>query len=120
MMIKIGHSKSQTIQEQLAAAVELNSAEWIRRYRLLPWVRLHDELDVTWCFAGDTWPSNTVACARFTPNTAQKRVREILAHHWAHKVACNWILGPVSQPPTLGKHLRDNGFSCRIHCSGMA
>ena len=106
--------------EQVAAAVELNSAEWVRRLASVPWVQLHDEPDVLWCFAGDTWPMNSVACARFRPTTARPRIREILAHHWEHKVACNWIVGPMSEPGDLGRHLRDNGFSCRVHCAGMA
>jgi len=111
---------NQTIEQQLAAAVELNSAEWIRRLGMLPWVELHDEGDVLWSFAGDTWPSNSVAHARFKPTTAHRRVGEILAQHWEHKVACNWVVGPVSQPADLGRHLKDHGFTCRIHCAGMA
>ena len=100
--------------------MELNAAEWVRRLGALPWVELHDEPDVLWCFAGDTWPSNGVAHARFKPTTARNRIREILAYHWQHKVACNWTVGTASQPADLSKHLRDNGFSCRIHCAGMA
>ena len=35
-------------------------------------------------------------------------------------MACNWVVGPVSQPSDLGKHLRARGFRCMIHCAGMA
>src|SRR5262249_47575393 len=104
----------------LAAAVELNSAAFIRLQGLLPWVELHDERDVLWVFAGDTWPRNSVAWARFTPATAQNRVREILEKHLAAKVACNWIVGPISMPKDLHKHLSGLGFHCMIHCAGMA
>jgi len=106
--------------EKLAAAVELNSAERLRLEGCLPWVEFHDDGDVIRVFAGDTWPSNTVALARFTTDTAEHRVAEILAPHLQKKVACNWIVGPVSQPADLGKHLRAYGFKCMIHCAGMA
>ena len=106
--------------DKLAAAVELNSAEWLRLEGQLPWVNFHEESDVIWMFAGDSWPRNTVAFARFTSASADRRIRQILSHHLARKVACNWIVGPVSQPRELGKHLRAHGFSCRIQCAGMA
>ena len=104
----------------LGAAVELNSAEWLRLEGKLHWVEFHDEADVIWMFAGDTWPRSTVAHARFTPATADRRIGEILERHLARKVACNWIVGPASQPADLGKHLRTHGFRCMIHCAGMA
>jgi GNAT superfamily N-acetyltransferase len=105
--------------EKLAAAVELNSAERLRLEGRLPWVQFHDDGDAIRVFAGDTWPSNRVALARFRPATASRRVGEILERHLQAKVACNWIVGPVSQPPDLGKHLRAHGFKCMIHCAGM-
>ena len=106
--------------EKLAAAVELNSAERLRLEGGLPWVEFHDDGDAIRVFAGDTWPSNRVALARFTPATASRRVGEILERHLQAKAACNWIVGRVSQPPDLGKHLRAYGFKCMIHCAGMA
>src|SRR4051794_40171311 len=118
--VKTFKSKSLASDGQVAAAVELNTAEWLRRLVCLPWVQVHEEPDVLWCFAGDTWPANSVTHARFQPTTARHRIRKILAHHWEHKVACNWIVGPASQPAGLSKDLRDNGFSCRIHTAGMA
>jgi GNAT superfamily N-acetyltransferase len=105
--------------EKLAAAVELNAAEWIRLLGRLPWVELHDDGDVLWSFAGDTWPRNSVALARFTGATAPARIGEILAFHLQHKVACNWVVGSVTQPADLGRHLREHGFKCVIHCAGM-
>ncbi len=106
--------------EKLAAAVELNSAERLRLEGRLPWVEFHDDGDAIRVFAGDTWPPNHVALARFTSATAHARVGEILARHLQDRVACNWIVGPVSQPTDLGNHLRAHGFKCVIHCAGMA
>jgi GNAT superfamily N-acetyltransferase len=104
----------------LPAALELNYTEWLRLEGKLPWVQFHDDGDALRLFAGDTWPRNSVALARFTPETASRRVGEILAPHLRKKLACNWVVGPVSQPSDLGKHLRAHGFRCMIHCAGMA
>jgi len=107
-------------EQNLAAAVELNCAEWLRLQGRFPWVEFHDDGDVLRLFAGDTWPRNSVALARFTPASAHRRVHEILAPHLAKRAACNWIVGPGSLPPELGHHLRAHGFRCMIHCAGMA
>src|ERR1051325_2078060 len=108
------------IDEHLAAAVELNYAEWLRLEGTLPWVQFHDDEDAQWLFAGDAWPRNSVALARFTPETAHRRVGEILAPRLRSKVACNWVVGPLSQPSYLAKHLRVHGFRCMIRSLGMA
>ena len=60
--------------EKLAAAVELNSAEFLRLEGRLPWVEFHDDEDARWIFAGDTWPRNSVALARFTTETVRENV----------------------------------------------
>jgi GNAT superfamily N-acetyltransferase len=106
--------------ENLALAVENNHVEWVRIQGRLPWVQLHDEGDALWLFAGDTWPRNTVVRSRFTPDSVHRRVGEILAEHLQKKVACNWVIGPASRPSSLPQSLRFHGFSCRIHCAGMA
>jgi GNAT superfamily N-acetyltransferase len=113
-------AKGDSVEVQLAAAVELNTAEWLRLKGGLPWVELHDEPDILWIFAGDTYPQNSAALARFTAATAHRRIGEILARHLERRVSCNWIVGPISQPTELPRHLRNHGFSCRIHCAGMA
>lgn len=120
LLKKSRHTKATRSADQLAAAVELNSAEWMHLEGRLPWVQLHEEPDVLWVFGGDTWPRNHVALARFTAASAYRRVGEILRPHLAAKVDCNWIVGPVSQPENLGKHLKAHGFSCRLHCAAMA
>jgi GNAT superfamily N-acetyltransferase len=106
--------------KKLAAAVELNEAEWLKLQGCLPWVEFHDDGDVVRLFAGDTWPRNMVGHARFTPATAHQRVGEVLAPHLRNKVACTWVVGPLSSPADLGAHLRAHGFRCMIHCAGMA
>src|SRR5262245_42548989 len=106
---------SDLTEAHLAQAVELNSAELLRQQGRLPWVEFHDERDALWLFAGDTWPRNTVALARFTEESAPKRIQKILAPHLDRKVACNWVVGPASQPKDLGQHLNTQSFHCMIH-----
>jgi GNAT superfamily N-acetyltransferase len=120
MESSLGPMLTNLSDHELAAAVELNSAQWLRLEGQMPWVEFHEDPDVLWMFAGDSWPRNTVALARFTPATADRRIDAILSRHLAHKTACNWIVGPVSQPADLGKRLRTHGFRCMIHCAGMA
>jgi GNAT superfamily N-acetyltransferase len=66
------------------------------------------------------WPRNRVMLARFTPETAARRVGEILAPYLRAKLACNWIVGPVSRPADLETHLRAHGFHCMVRPPGMA
>ena len=106
--------------KDLAAAVELNQAHWLRIEALMPWVHFRDDGDSLRVFAGDTWPRNRVALARFNSASVQQRVSEILAPHLKAKVACTWIVGPLSEPPDLEQHLRAQGFHCMIRCAGMA
>jgi GNAT superfamily N-acetyltransferase len=105
---------------RLAAEVERNNAALLRFHGRCPWVELHEDNDVVWLFSGDSWPRNSVALARFTPKTANRRVGEILAHHLKQKVACNWVIGSCSAPADLPGHLRAHGFTCIVHCAAMA
>jgi len=104
----------------LAAAVELNAAEWVRLQGRLPWVEWHDDGDAQWVFAGNTYPRNSVALARFAPEAARRRINEIVEYHARRGAPCNWVTGSVSGPDSLPQELRASGFKCMIHCSGMA
>jgi GNAT superfamily N-acetyltransferase len=105
----------------LPAVVELNSAEWLRLQGRLPWVQFHEDADALRVFTPEElWPRNSVALARFAADTARGRVSEILSFHLQHKAPCNWIVGPVSRPLDLGKHLRAHGFRCMLHSTAMA
>ena len=105
---------------QLAAAVERNHIERLRWLGQLPWVELRDDGDALLLFAGDSWPQNQVAQARFGPENVQARIGDLLTFHLKQKVACNWVVGPESEPADLARHLRGHGFHCMIHCAGMA
>jgi GNAT superfamily N-acetyltransferase len=107
--------------KKLADAVELNHAQWLRLQGRLAWPEFHDDGDAWRVFVGKGgWPRNRVARARFAPEIAHRRVGEILATYLRAKVACNWIVGPFSQPPDLEKHLRAHGFRCMVRPPGMA
>jgi len=71
--------------ERLAAAVERNAAEWLPLLARLPWVKVHNEADFSWLYAGDAWPQNGVKLARFTAATADRRVGEVLRFTWSVK-----------------------------------
>jgi len=116
-LIPVPHARTHSA---LAAGVEQNAAEWVRLQGCLPWVEWHDDGDAQWVFAGDRWPRNSVALARFDPKVAYPRVGQILAYHLEKRVACNWVIGPATEPPTLHEHLRAHGFRCMMHCAAMA
>ena len=119
-MKKTFDSRTETFDAQLATAVETNCGEWLRLKGRLPWVELHEDEDALWIFAGDTYPGNSVALANFTSANVRRRLGEILDRHLKHKAACNWIVGASSRPTDLSRHLKEHGFSCRIHYAGMA
>jgi GNAT superfamily N-acetyltransferase len=106
--------------DTLARAVEISHAGTVRLTAHLPWVDYREEADVIRSFSGDTWPPNAVAFARFQTETVERRVQEILDVHLKAKVACNWVIGPATEPLDLGQILRAQGFNCMIHCAGMA
>src|SRR5258705_12299872 len=54
--------RSRPSHVNLAAAVELNFAEWLRLQERPPWVEFHDDGDALRLFAGDTWPRNYRPC----------------------------------------------------------
>lgn len=107
---------------ELCAALESNQAQWLRHKAALPWARVHDDEDVLHVFADPSrgWPRNLVAHARFSSESAHRRVGQLLAAHLEQKVSCNWLVGPLTTPSDLGEHLRGHGFRCTAHHVGMA
>jgi len=101
--VKHTSRKPRTCDEQLAAAADLNAAEWLRLQGRLPSVESHDDGETLRVFAGDTYPRNSVAFARFTPANGSRRVGEILQSHLLQRAACNWVVGPVTLYRDLAK-----------------
>lgn len=105
----------------LAAAVEWNQVERVRWMARVNDVESHDDGDVFWTYSPrEHWPGNQIVGAQFGATVARQRVAELLRHHLERRTACNWAIGSATEPAELGVILRENGFSCRIHCRAMA
>ena len=104
----------------LVAAVEENVGEWTRLKGRLPGVELHDDGDVVWIFSTTPGRGGAVSLARFSPETADARISEILAYHRPHVIPAVWWAGPASAPADLGRRLRAQGLGCQRYLPGMA
>lgn len=102
------------------AAVEGNVVEWTRLKGYLPGVELHDDGDAVWLFSTLPGRGGAVAGARFTENSADARIAEILAYHRRYLEPTLWWAGPASAPADLGSRLRAAGLWCQIHLPAMA
>lgn len=101
------------------AAVEQNVVEWTRLKGLIQGVELHDDGDAVWTSSTLPGRGGAVAGARFTEETASRRIEEILARYRRHLEPTLWWVGPVSAPADLGARLRDAGLVCQNHLPGM-
>lgn len=105
----------------VAGLVEENLAEWVlAKAASLNDVEIHRDPDVSWTFTLKPAPGNTAVLARFTVRSVDTRIAAVLDKSLQHQLACNWVVGPLSQPVSLGSALRNAGFHCMIHCAGMA
>lgn len=106
--------------DPVVSAVEQNVVEWTRLKGCIAGVELHDDGDVVWVFSTLPGRGGAVAGARFTEETADGRIEEILTHHRRHLEPTLWWTGPVSTPADLGARLRAAGLYCQHHLPGMA
>ncbi len=75
--------------------------------------------DVTWVYTG--FPSlSRVLRARFTDESAEDRVQEILAYFKQWDASVSWVLGPSSWPLSLAQTLHAHGFGSGETWTGMA
>jgi hypothetical protein len=92
------------------ATIAMVMEDSINAYHLsfarLPGAILHDDLHSVWIDAGrpDT-TLNAVLSARFTPDTVDARVEEVLAHFRARSRPVTWHIGPSTEPTDLGRVL---------------
>jgi GNAT superfamily N-acetyltransferase len=106
--------------DPVIAAVEKNVAEWTRLKGCIPGVELHDDGDAVWVFSTQPGRGGAVAGVRFTEETADGRIAEILAHHRRHLEPTLWWTGPVSTPTNLDARLQAAGLYRQQHLPGMA
>jgi GNAT superfamily N-acetyltransferase len=103
----------------IVAAVEENVVEWTRLKGCIPGVELHDDGDVVWVFSTLPGRGGAVAGARFTEETAEGRIAEILTHHRRRLKPTLWWTGPMSKPADLEARLHAAGLHCQSHMPGM-
>ena len=106
--------------DPVVSAVEQNVVEWTRLKGRIAGVELHDDGDVVWLFSTLPGRGGAVAGARFTAETADGRIEEILTHHRRYLEPTLWWTGPASAPADLGARLRAAGLYCQHHLPGMA
>ena len=75
--------RSRFSDAELCHALESNQIEWLRHKAALPWAKVQDDGDVLRVFVdpGRGWPRNLVGHARFSSESAHRRVGEIVAAH---------------------------------------
>lgn len=104
----------------LVAAVDENLREWTRFKGILPGVELHDDGDVVWTFSTRPGRGGAVAVPRFTAESADRRIAEVLAPSKRHGLPALWWVGPSSSPGDLDRSLDAHGLVCQQEMAGMA
>lgn len=84
-------------------------------------VEIHDEADATWGIAGYPDPfRSTVVSARFSADTADRRIREISAAFAAQGTGFLWWVAPFHTPVDLGARLANAGIRYEGSAPAMA
>ena len=117
-------AKRSEISEKDAAAllaVELEYAEVKALRSPGPGVEVHVDADATWVIhPGPAWANAGIAL-RFTPETVERRLDEILARYRANGRGAGFWVSPFATPPDLEMRLKARGLRCRkrfpaMHC----
>jgi GNAT superfamily N-acetyltransferase len=84
-------------------------------------VEIHDDPDATWGIAAYPDPfRNTVVSARFAPEVADRRIREISAAFAARATGFLWWVAPFHRPADLGERLLRAGLRFEGTAPAMA
>lgn len=84
-------------------------------------VEIHDDPDATWGIAGYPDPfRSTVVSARFRPDHADRRVREISAAYAARQTGFLWWVAPFHTPADLPRRLLGAGLRLEGIAPAMA
>jgi GNAT superfamily N-acetyltransferase len=84
-------------------------------------IEAHAEPDATWGIAGYPDPfRNTVVSARFAPEDADRRIREICAAFAARRTGFLWWVAPFHTPADLGPRLLSAGLRFEGTAPAMA
>jgi len=101
------------------AAVERQTAEWLAVQGSVPGVELHRDEDAIWMVQpGSAW-SNAAAALRFTPESADARLREIVQRYRKNGRGAGFWVTAQATPGDIEARLGRLGFRCRRRFPGM-
>jgi GNAT superfamily N-acetyltransferase len=84
-------------------------------------VEQHLDADVSWAVAPVADPfRNVVLAARFSPETADRRIEDLLARYRAARTAFVWWVSPYDEPHDLGARLVAAGLTLEGTAPAMA
>jgi len=105
----------------LAKAIEDNICELLRLFKLLPGGEVHDDPDLFWSITDIPFPLlNSLTRARFTDETVESRIDEVVTHYKKRNVPLLWWIGPSSTPGNLVECLEKHSFIEDGYSPGMA
>jgi ribosomal protein S18 acetylase RimI-like enzyme len=95
----------------LCAAVEQSRFDWHAFAPDFPGWETHDDPDLLWHISDvPVWVFNNAVRARFTPETVEARLDEIIGTYRQRNLSLLWWVGPSSQPADLGQRLIARGL----------
>jgi ribosomal protein S18 acetylase RimI-like enzyme len=95
----------------LCAAVEQSRFDWHAFAPDFAGWETHDDPDLLWHISDvPVWVFNNAVRARFTPETVDERLDEIIGTYKQRGLSLLWWVGPSSQPADLGQRLIARGL----------
>jgi len=107
--------------DALTRAIDVNQIEGYSSLGRKKGAELHQDPDMTWFYTGVPHPIfNGVLCARFSPDTADEKIKETINYFKYRNTPMMWWTGPCTQPPDLGNYLIKHGLAFAGNQPGMA
>jgi GNAT superfamily N-acetyltransferase len=100
--------------------LERSTASWLRVTGAVPGVELHDDPDALWIVLPVSGWSNCGTLLRFTPDTVERRLDEIVNHYADAGRANGFWVADCATPADLTTHLRARNYRCRKRFPAMA
>jgi len=112
---------SDTSTADLIRIIEKNAVDGCVAWKVWPALTLIDEPGLLWTLTDIPFPVfNAVLSARFSPDSAKRRIESVLSRAREKDVPVAWFVGPESRPSDLGEHLIASGFLPEGSSTGMA
>jgi GNAT superfamily N-acetyltransferase len=105
----------------LVTAIEENTFEAYQIFRRWPRAVVHDGPDMLWTITDiPNSMFNNVFRAQLAPDNVDAAIEAVIARCRSRNVPVAWIVGPLTEPANLGKHLEAHGFTHTGESPGMA